>query len=160
MPGPKRSQVASMPTDGEAIVNVIEIEETDLEVPSTEGYVSTREVKTKTPDGLVTETEYYWTKKQLARWLAACPKISIQVELDQISGETNPATARPWPVYIDGYRIDVPKGVSVRVPLPIAQILWNMQTEYRTSQSKGIDLYRIDPNNPNDYGLEIPALSG
>lgn len=160
MPGPKRHQIAAMPADGESIVNVVEVAKTDLEMPSTEGYVSVRTVRTKAPDGVIEEVESYWTKAGLSRWLARCPKVMVKIDLDHVSGETNPATARPWPVFIDGFRIDVPKGVNVMVPLPVAQIVENMQTEYRTSQSQGIDLYRIDPNDPNDYGLEIPALAG
>ena len=159
MPGPKRHSIASAAGDGESIVNVVEVVKGDLELPSTEGYVSSREVRTKTPDGVIVETEHYWTKKGLTRWLAACPKTMVKIDLDQISGEKNPKTARPWPVTIDGFRIDVPKGVAVMVPVPIAQIIENMQAEYRTAQSQGIDLYRIDPNDPTDYGLEIPALA-
>ena len=159
MPGPKH-RMPPTAGDGLSIVTAVEpADDSSLEVPSTQGYVSSREVRTKTPDGVIVETEHYWTKRGLARWLAACPKVLVKVDLDQISGERDPARARPLPVYIDGFRIDVPKGTPQMVALPVAQIIWNMEAEFRTAQSRGIDLYRINPNDPTDHGLEIPALA-
>lgn len=164
MPGPKRQGGASAHTisqiagDGESIVTAVEVMAEDLVIPSTEGYVSTRMHRQRTADGIVEEPEWYWTKRGLSKWLSVCPKVAVRLDIDRDLGETNPATARPHPVYYDGFRIDVPKGRTVMVAKPIADVIANMQTEYRTAQSQGIDLYRIDPDDPNDHGYEIPAL--
>lgn len=164
MPGPKHRGGVSAHTinplagDGESIVTAVELLDENLELPSTEGYVSVRMHRQKTADGIVEEADYYWTKAKLSKWLSLCPKVSVNIPIDRDLGETNPQTARPLAVYYDGFRIDVPKGRTVMVAKPIADVIENMQTEYRTAQSLGIDLYRIDPDNPNDHGYEIPAL--
>lgn len=165
MPGPKNrggvsahtiSQIAG---DGESIVTAVEVVGEDLEIPSTEGYVTKTMHRERTPDGIREEPEYRWTKPGLSRWLSVCPKVAVNIPLDRDLGETDPKTARPHPVYYDGFRIDIPKGRTVMVAKPIADVIANMQTEYRTAQSLGIDLYRINSDNPNDHGYEVPALS-
>jgi hypothetical protein len=165
MPGIKRGgsaaahAIAPVKGDGESIITAVEIADEDIELPSTEGYVSTRKHRTKTPDGVVDEPEWYWTKKGLSAWLSVCPKVAVRVDIDREIGETNPQTARPLSVYYDGFRIDVPKGRTVMVAKPIADVIANMQTEFRTAQSRGIDLYLINPDDPTDHGYEIPALA-
>jgi hypothetical protein len=163
MPGikqvPRPHSVDPIKGDGNSIVTAVELVEGDLEIPSTEGYVSSRKRTTRTEDGAIDVVEWYWTKAKLSQWLSICPKVPVNIPLDRDLGETNPATARPHPVYYDGFRIDVPKGRTVMVAKPIADIIENMQTEYRTAQSLGIDLYRINPDDPSDHGYEIPALA-
>lgn len=158
MPGIKH-KVRPVDGDGETIVSAVELAEADVALPDPEPYVTVTTEDVLTARGLVAKEIRRWTKAGLSRWLAKCPKVPVYVPLDRELGEVDAAKARPLPVYYDGYRIDVPKGRNVMVAKPIAEIVENMQTEYRTAQAQGIDLFRIDPENPNDRGLEIPSMA-
>lgn len=159
MPGPIRGTGASRSAAAEnAIISAVEIPDAYEDLPSTEGYVSMRKYRQRTADGMVEEPEYYWTKTKLDAYLKTCPKVPLFIPLDRERGQTNAKDAPPHPVFIDGIRINVPVGINVLVALPIARIIENMQAEYRTAQSQGLDLYTINPDNPDDRGYEIPAL--
>jgi hypothetical protein len=158
MPGPKKPNIAPVAGDGLSIVTAVEVPaESTLELPSVDGYRSERKRKVRTADGPEVETEYYWTKKNLSAWLAKCPKVSVHLNIDKDYGETNARNARPHKVYIDGHRIEVPKGRPVLVALPVALILQQMEEEYRTAQIQGIDLYLIDTNDAEYGGYETTA---
>lgn len=159
MPGIKH-KVSSVPSDGETIISAVELVESDVELPPVEPYVTISTEDVLTPRGLVAHEVRRWSKRGLTRWLAACPKVPVYVPLEADLGEVDPKKARPLPVYYDGYRIDVPKGRNVMVAKPIADIIEQSQQPFRTAQAQGIDLYRIDPDNPNDRGLEIPSMAG
>lgn len=159
MPGPKKIATQSLPADGLSIVEDVTVSAEGLECPSTDGHVSVRKVRTRTADGIVEDEERYWTKAGLQRWLAACPKVAVNIPLDPINDGDEPAKASPHSVIYDGIRIPIPKGRSVMVALPVAEIIANMQTKYRTAQSQGIDLYTINPHDPSDRGYEIPSLA-
>lgn len=159
MPGPKKVQRDAIPGDGLSIVSDVEVSSEGLECPSTEGYVTARKVRTKTPDGVVEDIDYVWTKAGLSKWLADCPKVLVHIPLDPINDGKDAAKARPLLVYIDGFPIPVKKGRGQMVALPVAEIIQNMQTEYRTAQSQGIDLYTINPEDPADRGYEVPSLA-
>ena len=158
MPGPKKPLIAPTSGDGVSIVTAVEVpNEATLELPDVDPYRSKRTRRSKAMGETVEEVEYYWTKKGLSQWLSLCPKVAVHLSIDRDYGETTPANARPHKVYIDGFRIDVPKGRTVMVALPIAQALQQMQEEYRTAQSQGIDLYVIDTENAEYGGYETAA---
>lgn len=157
MPGIKNNTRAPRPD--ESLMEYVEASSDDLECPSTEGYVTTKKVKTRTVEGIVEDTEYTWSKAGLRRWLEACPKVLVFIKTEDLNDGVDVKKMRPTPVYIDGYRFDVRKGVPVWVPKPIADIIENMQTPFRTADSQGLDRYLINPDNPNDRGLEYPAAA-
>lgn len=159
MPGPKRLQRNAIPGDGLSIVSDIDVSDDGLECPSTEGYVTARNVRTKTPDGVVEDIDYVWTRAGLSKWLAACPKVQVFIPLDPANDGKDASKARPQMVFIDGFPIPVKKGRAQLVALPVAEIIQNMQNEYRTAQSQGIDLYTINPEDPGDRGYEVPTLA-
>lgn len=158
MPGIKH-KVKAVPGDNETIVTAVELAEVDLELPPVDPYITETTEDILTPRGLVERKVRVWSKRGLSKWLAACPKVPVFVPLDADYGEVDPKKARPHPVYYDGFRIDVPKGRNVMVAKPIADIIEQSQQPYRTAQSQGIDLYKIDPDNPNDRGMEIPSAA-
>ena len=140
-------------------MEVLEASSDDLACPSTEGYVTVKKVKVKTIEGISEDTEYSWTKKGLERWLAACPKVLVFIKTDDLNDGQDVAKMRPHPVYIDGYRFDVKKGVAVWVPKPVAEIIENMQTPFRTADAQGIDRYKIDDPTAAYGGLEYPSAT-
>jgi hypothetical protein len=159
MPGPKQRRA---PDDlGAGLIADVEVAPDGADLPPTDTFIAKKIVKTRLPEGGYREDEdRYWTKKGLQAWLSACPKAQVFIQLDTTNGEKNAETARPHRVGYDGIWFNVPKGKNVMVPLPIAQIVWEMQKEYRTAQSQGIELYTINPDSPEDRGYEIPAMAG
>lgn len=159
MPGPKKIATQSLPGDNVSIVSDVDVSAEGLECPSTDGYITVRTVKTRTPEGVIEDVEKVWTRRGLEAWLKACPKVPVFIQLEGANDGDDPEKARPLYVIYDGIRIPVKKGRSVMVALPIAEIIANMQTKYRTAQSRGIDLYTINPHDPSDRGYEIPSLA-
>lgn len=159
MPGPKKLVTQSLPGDNLSIVSDVDVSSEGLECPSTEGYITKRTVKTRTPDGVIEDTEFVWTRKGLEGWLKACPKVPVYIQLDEANDGDDPSKVPPLYVIYDGIRIPVKKGRQQLVALPIAEIIENMQTKYRTAQSQGIDLYTINPHDPSDRGYEVPSLA-
>lgn len=161
MPGPKRLATPSLAADASlSIVSDVDLSTEGLACPPVDPYITVRKVRTKTPDGIVEDEERTWTRKGLAAWLAACPKVQVTIPLDPINDPKDVSKAQPHYVIWDGIRIPIKKGRPQLVPLPIADVIANMQAQYRTAQSQGIDLYTINPDDPSDRGYEIPALAG
>lgn len=159
MPGPKRLNRESLPADGDSIISDVDLSMDGLELPSTEGYVTVRKVRTRTADGIVEDEEKVWTRKGLTAWFKVCPRVQVTIPLDPGNDPKDAAKAQPHLVIIDGIKIPVKKGRPQLVPLPVAQIIEQMQTEYRTAQSQGIDLYTISRDDPNDRGYEVPSMA-
>lgn len=159
MPGVKKLAAQSLPGDHLSIVEDVDVSSEGLECPSTDGYITRRVVKTRTPDGVIEDEERVWTKKGLEGWLKACPKVPVFVQVDEVNEGDDLSKVPPLYVIYDGIRIPVRKGRPQLVALPIAEIIQNMQTKYRTAQSQGIDLYTINPHDPNDRGYEVPSLA-
>lgn len=157
MPGPKQHNVRPA-RPNEPLISRLEAPAETLECPSTEGYITAKKVKTRTIEGIIEDTEYSWTKRGLERWLAACPRKVVYIKSDPVNDGADPAKMRPHPVFIDGYRFDVPKDDTIEVPLPIAEIIEQSQQQFRTSQAVGIDLYKIEDLTVEYGGQEFPSL--
>lgn len=99
-----------------------------------------------------------WTRLEATRYLASCPKVPINVPLSD-SERSNPGHYVQLVVW-NGWAITVPKGESVRVPAPIAEILEQAGQAKRTLQAqtaRAIDLMLVTPDRPG--GMLVPEYS-
>ena len=79
-----------------------------------------------------------WTKRRAKAFLASCPKRAIIIERtnDDIQYETREGHPAYQYVGWNGWSYPVPKGQSVEVPEPIAQILDQSRALFRTAQAR------------------------
>ncbi len=101
----------------------------------------------------IREEEWAWSKTTLSKFLAACPKMTVLIPLDPNNDGDDPKKARPAIVRIDGIPIEIPKGLAVRVPRPVGEIVAQSQQKFRTAQSQGLDLYTIKADATGDAAL-------
>ena len=153
MPGPKR-QPYSGGTPG--IVEVLDEAPESVELPDPRPYQTRTEFQVETTGGVKTYEQWNWNKRNLAKWLSACPKATIFIPLDPNNDGDDVMKARPAVVRIDGIPIEIPKGRSVRVARPIAEIIQQSQQKFRTAQSKGLDTYTIKADD--DLGRYLPQM--
>lgn len=161
MPGPKKAAGAAglAPAGGAGLIQRVNETGPDASaLPSTEPYLSKKQVRMRGPDGYYEETEFSWTKRGLSRWLAACPKVMVNVPRDPTTDPDDLNKPALMPIYYDGYLFEVPKGESVMVPQPIAEIIANTQTKYRTAQAQGVRLFEITRDNPDGYEIDAGEL--
>lgn len=161
MPGPKKATAAAGATSGGGTALIERVNETGPDasaLPSTEPYRSKKQVRMRGPDGYYEETEYSWTKRGLTRWLAACPKVMVNVPRDPTNDPDDLNKPANLPIYYDGYLFEVPKGESVMVPQPIAEIIANTQKKYRTAQAQGVRLFEITRDNPDGFEIDAGEL--
>lgn len=160
MPGPKIKH-ATVAGDGLSVVSAVDVVPESNELPSMDGYITVVNKKTRLPDGTVRDdVERTWQRRPLMKWLSLCPKAQVHIRSEGAGDPTGKRKPRPYPVYYDGIRIDIPVGTPQMVALPIAEIVWQSQQEYRTAQVRGVELYLIDPEAPDDHGLEVPGMAG
>lgn len=127
------------------------------ELPDPAPYQQEVSYEMRGPDGRVKQTTREWRLKGLRAWLAACPTDVVTVPRDPGIAETDQAWKQPLPVFIDGYRFDVPKGEPYEVPAPIAEIIRQGQRRYRTAQAAGLELKSLLITAANPNGKEIGA---
>jgi hypothetical protein len=96
----------------------------------------------------VEEAAFRKTADQMKAMLAAQPQVGVYVPLEQ--GEPK---GTQLPVEINGYRVNVPKGVpNVQVPKSVAEIIWQSLGIYDEASS---NLRSVnDPNRPLRLDLQ------
>lgn len=150
MPG-----IKNRPTPANALIKRVAAP-SQGEIPDNAPYLSERMEQDRDLDGKrIMVPVKHWTKKKLEQWLAACPTELVHIQLDPSQVNEDPDRVPPFPVIYDGFPFDIPRGQSVEVPAPIAQIVKQSQRKYVTSQAAGIDLFRISARNPDGKFIDM-----
>jgi len=99
-----------------------------------------------------------WSATKARRFLESCPKEWITVERSDDDRKFETETGRPtYQVVIwNGWRVMVPKGKSVEVPAPIAEILEQSAQIFRTDQAREAQAFFNDIGE--GLGIELPGL--
>ncbi len=152
MPGPKNA-TRPISAASSALVEVLGEAADDTQMPDPRQFQRPTIRTSKVLGETVREEEWAWTKTTLSKFLAACPKMTVLIPLDPNNDGDDPKKARPAVVRIDGIPIEIPKGLSVRVPRPVGEIVAQSQQKFRTAQSQGLDLYTIKADATGDAAL-------
>ena len=99
-----------------------------------------------------------WSAARARRFLESCPKRWITVERSDDDRKFETETGKPtYQVVIwNGWRLMVPKGKSVEVPAPIADILEQAGQIFRTDQAREAQAFFNDIGE--GLGIELPGL--
>lgn len=135
----------------------VEVETTEVETPAT-----SEEEPTETPvekpetekrSSAKEEAEFNKTVSDMKSFLADQPKVQVYVPLE--IGED--LKSHPFiPVTINGYRLNVPKGVRVEVPKPVADIIFESLNIYEVNSASAM---RADRDEVKDGVSVKDALS-
>jgi len=100
------------------------------------------------------EADFQKTAGDMKAMLEAQPKVGIYVPLEQ--GEPK---GTQLPVNINGYRVNVPKGVpNVQVPQSVAEIIWQSLGVYEEASSALRSIN--DPSRPLRTDLQSDSDKG
>ena len=122
-----------------------------LEVAQIEDQADTYAVS---PDPLV-PADGEWTRATMKRFLDAQPKRAVAISRDHNDKQGVKAYHDVW---YQGFRWPIEKGKSVLVPEPIAQIVEQMDREYRTTQARNQAAFLNDITTAD--GAEIHVDGG
>jgi hypothetical protein len=107
------------------------------------------------PRGVGTTPGAKWPRSVALAYLSQAPKLPIYVPLSR--DEEGRAGRYYQCVIWNGWEVDVPKGVSVLVPAPIAEIVRNAMQSKRTEQARynrAVDMMLITPESPGGLLVE------